>query len=246
MTQNTDMRNNQKGFSAVETILALTVIILIAVVGWLVYKVDHKTSGKTSSSSVTTTTTNPYAGWKTYSDSNFSFRYPTTWKVVAPGDRFNSLVDIDGPTADASYYSLGSNALSKPHLNLSLFNSLAQPTDCVKVFSCGIEALTPLTTAGIASPVLATISTISNTPPGDNSALIEVLNSSSLKVGDTSFNEGFSIKGNTYQFTGGVVYTAGNSASADMAEAAINNFTAFQQSTDYKNLVKIANSITVK
>jgi hypothetical protein len=241
------MRNNQKGFSAVETILVLTVIILIAVVGWLVYKVEHKTTTQATGSSVTTPTAqSPYAGWKTYSDSSFSLKYPVNWKTVAPGDREGSIVDVDSPRADQSYFSLKTDALSKPYVGLSLFNSIGQPSSCGTAFICTITAVAPLTTTGIAHPILATISEVSTDPSASKITLFEILDSNTTKVGDNKFSEGVTVNGKTYQFIGAIVYTAGNSYSADYAEASVNNLDAFQKSADYQNLVTVADSLIVK
>ena len=81
------LQKNENGFSAVEIVLVLVIIVLIGAVGWLVYKDNHKntttsakstsasTKSSTSTSTKTTTTpaaTNPYAGWKTYCDTQSS------------------------------------------------------------------------------------------------------------------------------------------------------------------------------
>ncbi|HVC36235.1 MAG TPA: hypothetical protein VNE40_02210 [Candidatus Dormibacteraeota bacterium] len=92
------LKNNQSGFSAVEIVLVLAVVVLIGVVGWLVYRNHHKintTAITTTTSAEPTTTTksptttpvqpaNPYAGWKTFSLSSLglSFQYPSSWTVT--------------------------------------------------------------------------------------------------------------------------------------------------------------------
>lgn len=83
------LSKNQKGFSAIETILVLIIVILIAAVGWLVYKDRRKpavTSAKSStakSGSAQTKPADPYAGWKTYTLTyeKLTFRYPATWTL---------------------------------------------------------------------------------------------------------------------------------------------------------------------
>jgi len=80
---------NQDGFSAVETVLVIIVVVLIGVAGWLVYKNNHKkTENKTATNTTQTTTdtnkkTDPYAGWKTYtaSEEKATFKYPSDWTV---------------------------------------------------------------------------------------------------------------------------------------------------------------------
>jgi len=94
------LQKNENGFSAVELVLVLVIIVLIGAVGWLVYKDNHKntttsakstsasTKSSTSTSTKTTTTpaaTNPYAGWKTYCDTQSStcLYYPSNWTAQA-------------------------------------------------------------------------------------------------------------------------------------------------------------------
>lgn len=80
------LKNNQNGFSGVEGVIVLAVIVLIGVVGYMVYNNHKKTttaSVAASTSPATTKTTaaaNPYTGWQTYTDaSGFTLKYPTTW-----------------------------------------------------------------------------------------------------------------------------------------------------------------------
>lgn len=85
------LRNDQKGFSAVESILVLVIVALIGVVGFMVYKNHNKTkpapAASTAAKSTTTpakttpASTNPYAGWKTYTSSveKITFKYPADW-----------------------------------------------------------------------------------------------------------------------------------------------------------------------
>lgn len=49
------MKNNQKGFSAAESILVLVIVILLGVVGYLVYKNNHKTTTATVATKSSTT-----------------------------------------------------------------------------------------------------------------------------------------------------------------------------------------------
>jgi Tfp pilus assembly protein PilE len=85
------LKNNQKGFTAVEGLLIVLILVVIGAVGYMVYHNNHKTSNTasktttsaSSSSNKSTTTPNPYAGWKsdTTSLSGLSFQYPSTWTV---------------------------------------------------------------------------------------------------------------------------------------------------------------------
>ncbi|MDB5170525.1 MAG: hypothetical protein JWO35_219 [Candidatus Saccharibacteria bacterium] len=83
------LRNNQSGFSAVETILVLVILALIGVVGWYVYSTNSKTSKILSEAGTQTASakqTSPAAVnlSETYSNDEFgySFQYPKTWKLT--------------------------------------------------------------------------------------------------------------------------------------------------------------------
>ncbi len=87
------LRNNQKGFGAVEGILILVIVALIGVVGFMAYKNHHKTvsssttltskssSTKSVSSNNQNQPANPYADWKQYCDTEgkVCFKYPASW-----------------------------------------------------------------------------------------------------------------------------------------------------------------------
>jgi len=88
------LQKNESGFSVAEIVLVGVVIALIVIVGWLVYKNHHKTTTAsvtsasstkptTSTKTVTTTPTNPYAGWQSVCSSygGLCLKYPSTWKL---------------------------------------------------------------------------------------------------------------------------------------------------------------------
>ncbi len=114
------LRNNEKGFSAVEVILVLVVIIAIGVVGWLVYKDVHKANKATTASTASNTgtktpkatpKTTTAASYKSYMDTaaKASFQYPSTWTIAsirgncdelngcAPSTDQTSAVDVTSP-----------------------------------------------------------------------------------------------------------------------------------------------------
>ena len=107
------LKNNQKGFTAIEILLAIIILVLMGIVGYMVYHNDHKTktafvstagpkTSTRSTESSTTTTTNPYAGWKTYSGlSPVTFKYPSNWTVssghAAAG---NQAITVNAPARD--------------------------------------------------------------------------------------------------------------------------------------------------
>jgi Tfp pilus assembly protein PilE len=91
---------NEKGFTAVEGLLIVLILVVITAVGYMVYHYNHDTktaavsttAAKTSKSSSTKLTANPYAGWKTYElkYEKISFEYPSNW---TPTDTSSSGID---------------------------------------------------------------------------------------------------------------------------------------------------------
>jgi Tfp pilus assembly protein PilE len=111
-------QKNESGFGTIELLLTVAVIALLGVVGWLVYKNDHKTkpiatsvSAKQSATAAITTpttsntqTANATANWTSYTshDGSFSVKYPSNWVLAAdssncPGNQLNV-----GPDSSAS------------------------------------------------------------------------------------------------------------------------------------------------
>jgi hypothetical protein len=77
---------NKKGFGGVELFVVVVLVVLLGATGWLVYKREHKTL-PLSGASTLQTVTNPYATWKSYTDSKvnfssiagFSIKYPSNF-----------------------------------------------------------------------------------------------------------------------------------------------------------------------
>jgi hypothetical protein len=104
------LKSNHNGFSVIEVVIVLVIVVLIGTVGWLVYKNHHKstlapaiirsTTKSTTSTSTkpttTTTPTNPYAGWSGCNDTTegISLKYPSTW--TATGQTAAGLCTSDG------------------------------------------------------------------------------------------------------------------------------------------------------
>jgi len=81
--------NNNKGFTLVEVLLLIVVLILVGGLGYLGYKQVNKKSTTSSSSNTAATTTkttavDPYAGWKTgtLKYEKISFKYPADWTLT--------------------------------------------------------------------------------------------------------------------------------------------------------------------
>lgn len=83
------VRKHESGFSAVEVILVLAVVVLISAVGFMVYKNYNKKTTDSSAATTTSTkattsagiiTSGPQSGWSTYTNNavGFSIAYPNT------------------------------------------------------------------------------------------------------------------------------------------------------------------------
>ncbi len=117
------LKKSEAGFSAVEIVLVIAVVALIGLVGWLVYKNHHKTATVavvtakstpgntkpiTTTKTTTTQSTDPYAGWKTYSsilNSGLSFKYPASW-VFTPATQAPTPNNLGGVENDSVLYSV--------------------------------------------------------------------------------------------------------------------------------------------
>lgn len=82
------LKNDQKGFSAVEAVMLVVIVALIGTVGWMVYKNQHKTAVTTTTTQPTQTSSSsasrqPVSNTTTYTDSSklFTISYPTSWAV---------------------------------------------------------------------------------------------------------------------------------------------------------------------
>ena len=120
------IKRNEQGFSVVEFVMILVIIVLIGAAGYLVYKNHHKTSTAattntsatkpaTSTSTKATTTKQASAtqtstcpsltnvaqvpsGWQTYTSSkyNYSISYPASWGVTNSNGSVDNLPILDG------------------------------------------------------------------------------------------------------------------------------------------------------
>ncbi len=95
---------NQKGFTVVEGLLIVLILVVIGGVGYMVYHNDHKT--KTTSVSTTSatkpatsikTTTNPYAGWQSFCSSygGLCLKYPSNWTLKTTSEAASATQNTD-------------------------------------------------------------------------------------------------------------------------------------------------------
>ena len=86
------LTKNEKGFSAIELIMIVVIVVLIGGLGYIVYKNKHQptkvvTVTKTvvaPTKSNTATTKDPYSGWNTTTlkYEQISYKYPTNWTIT--------------------------------------------------------------------------------------------------------------------------------------------------------------------
>jgi len=129
-------KNNleENGFSAVEGLLVLVIIILVGAVGYLVYK-NHQDTKNTSTSiskskvvsPVKTTTTDPYTGWDSYTlkNENASFKYPSNWLLTDSSNNGQDMVELNAP--DSFYLNLDTVNLGHPSVDYPTSIVLSTP-----------------------------------------------------------------------------------------------------------------------
>jgi len=120
------LNKNNRGFGAVELIMATVIVILLCVVGLYVYKDHHKaTTTKivtvtktTPAKSTTNIAINPYSGWKTATlkYEQISYQYPSNWTLTgsstANGSSMTPGVDswtLTSPSGDSLTMDTGYN-----------------------------------------------------------------------------------------------------------------------------------------
>ncbi len=113
------LKNNQSGFSSVEGLLIIIIVILISAVGYMVYKNQTKTTNSSTTVSKTASTPMP-SDWQKFVslDKSVSFSYPKAWGTLTEASRgsiypsvaINSLTDFnlkiirgDGPPTNFWY-----------------------------------------------------------------------------------------------------------------------------------------------
>jgi Tfp pilus assembly protein PilE len=214
-----EIRKNEAGFSPVEVIIVLIIVALIGVVGWFVYKSQHKAAVATTSTATKAVPANPYVGWKTYCDSTTKdcFKYPNTW-TLNTGTSINTAVV--GP----------SKAVSVEYSNPSSANVGGPQT-------FHTTSLTPLATANSTLKVIGGYYPATNVP---EYALMDssLIQSYSLLVGKTSENVGYL----DYKSKGGTASLTASLHGADSAPSSPSPVDSWFSSTDAKTALMILQS----
>ncbi|HSX36425.1 MAG TPA: hypothetical protein VLH84_05840 [Patescibacteria group bacterium] len=123
-----NIKKNQSGFGAVETLLILIILGVLGFTGYYLWhtKQDNHKSVATNTSTTSSTSnksTDPYAGWKTYASKfGFSFKYPSTARVDDSTTGATAIDDTTGPNSvDVFVYADGSTEDNCPVTNPATF-----------------------------------------------------------------------------------------------------------------------------
>lgn len=228
---------NSNGFSAVELIIIMVVVVVLGLAGYFVYKHEHMknvgtldTSNNTSASSL-----------KTYRDklTGVSFRYPSTWSVSRNTDVGNGgyIDSACSPASTQQYYDSTDRNASGQQASL-----------CVS-----FDASVPSPFSGNYTAVSAQSLTIS----GNQKAQLIGVNMGSGSFAYTKFIvvDGMAKTGDQINLSDSnsiinlgkkiVIYArAVKDGSGSSIE--ISDLPAFEQSRDYQNMLTVINSVYVQ
>lgn len=230
------IRSRVEGFGTVEVALAVVLVALIGIVGWLVYA-RHKSndSNRTATSNTRTTQVpSPYAGWHAYTNSQVSFKYPANWEA-SNGPSFSQSTVADATSTAFTT----SAATTAENPGLPITDYLQVSTDNVTIGCadtyCQVAATVPLNNPQLRNDVLALV----NQTAGDGTKFTQwIVANSATKVGDTQINAVASGSKNMYVF-GQAYYSSEKGPIA----ARITNVAQFQADGHFKDMVNLINSI---
>jgi prepilin-type N-terminal cleavage/methylation domain-containing protein len=95
---------NNKAFSAIEIIMAITIVAILALLGWVYYNSQNKTSTQQSTSTQTTTQTDPNEGYFVVKEWGLRFKVPAGLTDVNFSIHDNTLAFFAKPTGfDVEY-----------------------------------------------------------------------------------------------------------------------------------------------
>lgn len=190
---------SEKGFGAVEAVMALVIVVLIGVIGWMVYKNHNKASNVTSSSTTSKstvnansssvkTTSNPYAGWKTYTATlqPVSFKYPKDWTI----DNSTGNAPINQPNNQFVRINAPQRTINGVNYQFSFTFQIHKPSGFGTSTPFPVYSSTKLTDANYPKQLYSLI-LLSNAPAGTTTAG----QAYSVEVSTTSYQSGASTDG---------------------------------------------------
>jgi hypothetical protein len=133
------MKNNEKGFGAVEGLLVLLIVIIIGVAGWFVYDRSHNKTTPTSTTTPATTTTPTTTTTETKETNSPQDAVTSTQKFYTAFVKYANNTPAPSSSEAAQYYS---NV--KPDVTTTLYNKLLN-TVGYNPITCSQQQLTKAT-----------------------------------------------------------------------------------------------------
>lgn len=204
-----------------------------------------------SSTNTAPTTTDPYAGWKTYEDNFVSFKYPTTWSVSNVDEKSQGFVGLTGPTDDSIALidpaaKQVSKDYSQQHLGVQI--NYAPSTSAARRAcatngsnSCLVYDATTIN-IGSASPKLVIYDNGGLGYPN----LLTLSDDPAALLNAKTFKNGFMNSGKLAIMSADVEYLKTAKDKSFSTGGLIANVNNFKNSQSYQDLAKIFESVSIK
>lgn len=239
------MKQYQKGFGAVEAIIIILIAGLIGFGGWFVWQKQQKdnvqpTTNNSGQSENVQKTANPYTSWKTYDDGTVSFKYPNTWSV-APSANPTGSVEAQAP-ADPAIRLVDESGQPQQYENMRLTMSITpHPSfegsrDCDD--GCRVVEVLPINNPDLQEGKLV----IADGNGGVGHPLyLTVVDDPAIQKGNDKYRHGITAKGAVRSIGANVMF---DDQQGRMSFGWIANLSEFQQTTSYKDMLNVINTIS--
>jgi hypothetical protein len=144
------LRNNQKGFGAVEGVLIVAVVVLLGVVGYMVYKNHNKTPANNSKNISANTPTTSKTPSSTATPKTYTAQEAVTFAQKTYDDYLTALNKANKDTSNAQPVAHVGLAAVKDNLSSDLYTKAAAATQATP-FSCTAQYVTDKYTASLSS-----------------------------------------------------------------------------------------------
>ena len=119
--------SHSSGFGHVAALLIIVVLVAVAGAGVYVYNRSHAkkqdATNKTNNGSNTSTSSDPYGGWKTatLTSPQLSFRYPSDWTITTTSDGRN--IEVKSPAPNGHYFAVSLSTGKRQDVNLGFLGN---------------------------------------------------------------------------------------------------------------------------
>ena len=251
------LKLNQKGFTAVEILLTLIFLTIVAAIG--VYIAHNHNTNKpvattststTAAQSTRTTATNPYAGWKTESvPRGVTFKFLSTFKVTT-NDGSDNCTGFTSATISAPQNLITSSGITAQGYSIYILRYGTQSDSCApdgystsgtNAKQDGFDNITSIVSSDKISSGVISGNYLSFVQDSGLAGATEALVTSTQYNNATAFTDPgtVTIGGNTYQIT----VEADTGQSAQNPSPASINLNSFKATDLYKDTLNILNSI---